>query len=85
LQEDEPTDSSVSDSVASDLVLTTGSDADSSGDGKIVANSIDGEDELVDVAMKDTSGATSIEENGTVHSTSSGSEKAWYEPHFPIS
>lgn len=48
-------DRSVADSNDADLVITTGSDADSSGDGKVVASSIDGEDELVDVVMKDTS------------------------------
>jgi ubiquitin carboxyl-terminal hydrolase 4/11/15 len=73
----------VSDSVASDIVLTTGSDADSSGDVKVVANSIDGEDELVDVAMKDTSGS-SIKENGTANSTSSGSETMSYERPYLI-
>jgi ubiquitin carboxyl-terminal hydrolase 4/11 len=31
-------------------VITNGSDADSSGGSKVVANSIDGEDELVDVS-----------------------------------
>lgn len=35
------------------MVLTTSSDADSSGGSKVVANSIDGEDELVDVTMND--------------------------------
>jgi ubiquitin carboxyl-terminal hydrolase 4/11/15 len=75
LQEDEPTDASVSDSVASDIVLTTGSDADSSGDVKVVANSIDGEDELVDIAMKDTNGAPITEENGTGNTASSESER----------
>lgn len=48
-------DRSVADSTDADLVITTGSDADSSGDGKVVASSIDGEDELVDVVMKDSS------------------------------
>jgi ubiquitin carboxyl-terminal hydrolase 4/11/15 len=45
---------SESESVDQDMVLTTGSDADSSGGSKVVATSIDGEDELVDVTMKDS-------------------------------
>ncbi|KAJ8071870.1 hypothetical protein OCU04_002178 [Sclerotinia nivalis] len=53
--EDDP--SSASESIDPDLVVTTGSDADSSGDGKFVAHSLDGEDELVDVAMKDSNSA----------------------------
>ncbi|KAG9230957.1 hypothetical protein BJ875DRAFT_135688 [Amylocarpus encephaloides] len=57
-KEDDEGHTSVSDSIDPDIVLTTGSDADSSGDSKIVATSIDGEDELVDVAMKESSGAT---------------------------
>jgi ubiquitin carboxyl-terminal hydrolase 4/11/15 len=57
LHEDEDEASeSVADSVDPDLVLTTGSDADSSGGSKVVATSIDGEDGLVDVTMKDSNG-----------------------------
>lgn len=52
--EDEP-DHSVADSGETDMVLTTSSDADSSGGSKVVANSVDGEDELVDVTMNDAS------------------------------
>jgi ubiquitin carboxyl-terminal hydrolase 4/11/15 len=40
--------------VDGDIVLTTASDADSSGDGKVVATSVDGEDDVVDVTMKDS-------------------------------
>ncbi|OTA01799.1 ubiquitin carboxyl-terminal hydrolase, putative [Trichoderma parareesei] len=36
-----------------DMVIATASDADSSGDGKVVANSVEGEDDIVDVTMKD--------------------------------
>ena len=53
LDEDEEANDSVAESVDPDLVLTNGSD--SSGD-KIVANSIDGDDELVDVTMKESNG-----------------------------
>jgi ubiquitin carboxyl-terminal hydrolase 4/11/15 len=53
-EEEYDADRSVADSADTDLVITTGSDADSSGDGKVVANSIDGEDELVDVVMKES-------------------------------
>ncbi|RFU29961.1 hypothetical protein B7463_g6357, partial [Scytalidium lignicola] len=52
-QDDEDVTDSGNDSVDPDMVLTTGSDADSSGDGKVVANSVDGEEELVNVTMKD--------------------------------
>lgn len=45
----------------SDIVITTGSDADSSGDGKVTATSVDGEDDVVDVTMKD---ANSSDERG---------------------
>jgi ubiquitin carboxyl-terminal hydrolase 4/11/15 len=37
------------------MILTTASDADSSGEGKVVANSLDGEEDgIVDVQMKDS-------------------------------
>jgi ubiquitin carboxyl-terminal hydrolase 4/11/15 len=58
-------DSSVADSGDADMVLTTSSDADSSGDSKVVANSVDGEDELVDVTMKDAPDAKVSSHNGT--------------------
>ncbi|KAL7918893.1 hypothetical protein ACQKWADRAFT_302851 [Trichoderma austrokoningii] len=37
----------------SDMVITNASDADSSGDNKVVAKSVEGEDDIVDVAMND--------------------------------
>ena len=43
-------------------MLTTGSD--SSGDSKVVANSIDGEDELVDVTMKESNAVRESVETG---------------------
>ena len=43
-----------------DVVVTTASDA-SSGDGKIAVSSVDGEDDVVDVTMKDTTTSTSSE------------------------
>jgi len=59
LHEDEDeTSESIADSVDPDLVLTTGSDADSSGGSKVVATSIDGEDGLVDVTMKESNGVS---------------------------
>ncbi|KAI6709922.1 hypothetical protein JHW43_007556 [Diplocarpon mali] len=60
LLEDEEATTSVSDSVDTDMVLTTGSDAESSGGSKVVANSIDGEDEIVDVTMKDPAEAATL-------------------------
>jgi ubiquitin carboxyl-terminal hydrolase 4/11/15 len=41
------------------MVITTASDADSSGDGKVVANSVEGEDDIVDVTMKDAASIAS--------------------------
>lgn len=62
--EDEEANDSVAESLDPDLVLTTGSD--SSGDSKVVANSIDGEDELVDVTMKESNGVhESVEKDST--------------------
>jgi ubiquitin carboxyl-terminal hydrolase 4/11/15 len=55
-QEDESDEEGSSDNIDPDIVVTTASDADSSGDGKVMATSIDGEDELVDVTMKDSNG-----------------------------
>lgn len=54
LDDDADADASVSDGVDPDIVITTSSDADSSGGSKVVANSVDGEDEIVDVTMKDS-------------------------------
>ncbi|KAK8930469.1 Ubiquitin carboxyl-terminal hydrolase 12 [Metarhizium anisopliae] len=42
-----------SDGVDADLVITTASDADSSGDSKIASNSVEGEDDMVDITMRD--------------------------------
>lgn len=43
-------------SIDPDIIVTTASDA-SSGDDKVVASSIDGEDDVVDITMKETNGA----------------------------
>jgi ubiquitin carboxyl-terminal hydrolase 4/11 len=50
--EDEGADSN--DRVDPDLVITTASDAESSGDGKVLDKSIDGEEGLVDITMNET-------------------------------
>jgi ubiquitin carboxyl-terminal hydrolase 4/11/15 len=55
-QEEESDEDGSSENIDPDLVVTTASDADSSGDGKVMATSIDGEDELVDITMKDSNG-----------------------------
>ena len=60
VEDEDETPASVTDSIDPDLVLTTGSDADSSGDGKVVATSVDGEDELVDVTMKDAHATSKV-------------------------
>lgn len=59
--EDEEEDAN--ENIDPDLVVTTVSDADSSGDGKVVATSIDGEDELVDVTMNGVNVRKSIEQS----------------------
>ncbi|PNY22306.1 Ubiquitin carboxyl-terminal hydrolase 12 [Tolypocladium capitatum] len=41
------------DSTDGDMVIATSSDADSSGDGKVAARSVEGEDDMVDITMKD--------------------------------
>ncbi|KAK3902490.1 hypothetical protein C8A05DRAFT_15455, partial [Staphylotrichum tortipilum] len=43
-----------------EMVNTTSSDADSAGDSKIVAKSVEGEDDLVDVTMRDAADAPSV-------------------------
>lgn len=52
--EDEETDASTTDSIDPDLVLANGSGSESSGDSKVVAHSVDSEEGLVDVAMKES-------------------------------
>jgi ubiquitin carboxyl-terminal hydrolase 4/11/15 len=58
-------------------VLTNGSDGDFSAGGttSVVATSIDGEDELVDVTMKDSNGIRESIERGSGSSKQSGPEK----------
>ncbi|TVY17333.1 putative ubiquitin carboxyl-terminal hydrolase 12, partial [Lachnellula arida] len=60
---DDGVSDNLTDSIDPDIVLTTGSDADSSGDSKVVATSIDGEDGLVDVFMKEANGFPDPKEN----------------------
>ncbi|KAH7162660.1 hypothetical protein B0J13DRAFT_16128 [Dactylonectria estremocensis] len=50
-------ESEASDNTDGDIVVTSASDADSSGDSKVVAHSVEGEDDIVDVTMKDASSA----------------------------
>lgn len=49
------------DNIDPDLVVTTASDADSSGDGKVNATSVDGEDDVVDITMNGVNVRKSIE------------------------
>ncbi|KAL7944500.1 hypothetical protein V8C42DRAFT_346239 [Trichoderma barbatum] len=49
-----------SDAADADMVITTASDADSSGDSKVVAKSVEGEDDMVDVTMKDAQNAKAM-------------------------
>lgn len=41
------------DAADGDMVITTASDADSSGDSKVASNSVEGEDDMVDITMRD--------------------------------
>ncbi|KAK2595762.1 hypothetical protein QQS21_006588 [Conoideocrella luteorostrata] len=45
--------SDASEGADGDMVVTTASDADSSGDSKVAARSVEGEDDIVDITMKD--------------------------------
>ncbi|KPM40634.1 hypothetical protein AK830_g5925 [Neonectria ditissima] len=49
----DPAEAETLDNTDSDVVITSASDADSSGDSKVVAHSVEGEDDMVDVTMKD--------------------------------
>ena len=51
----ETTDSASTDTPDTDMVFTMVSDGDSSGDSKIAAHSVEGEEDMVDVTMKDAS------------------------------
>ncbi|KAH6610302.1 hypothetical protein Trco_000322 [Trichoderma cornu-damae] len=46
-------DSESPEATEADMVMTTASDADPFGDGKVIAKSVEGEDDIVDVTMKD--------------------------------
>ncbi|KAL2141134.1 hypothetical protein VTI28DRAFT_2759 [Corynascus sepedonium] len=48
-------DADVAEGTDSEMVNTTASDADSAGDSKVVAKSVEGEDDMVDVTMRDAS------------------------------
>lgn len=61
--EDEETDASASDSIDPDLVLANGSD--SSDESKIVTHSIDGEEGMVDIAMKESGELVSKADDGS--------------------
>ncbi len=50
-------DKEAEDTADPDLVVTTVSDADSAGDGKVVAKSVEGEEDMVDVTMDDVNDA----------------------------
>lgn len=57
--DDEDADASTNGSLDPDLVIANGSD--SSGESKVVANSIDGEDSIVNVTMKESRGVSPAE------------------------
>jgi ubiquitin carboxyl-terminal hydrolase 4/11/15 len=64
--EDDEASGSVADSIDPDIVLTNGSD---SSDGKVAANSIDGEDGLVDVSMGSANTGRETAEQDAAQST----------------
>lgn len=47
-----------------DIVVTTASDADSSGDSKVATHSVSGDDDMVDITMKDANNGSSGQPNG---------------------
>ncbi len=51
------------DNTDQDLSVTISSDVDSSGDSKVVAKSVEGEDDMVDVTMKDADDAVKPPKN----------------------
>ncbi|KAM4054773.1 ubiquitin carboxyl-terminal hydrolase [Hirsutella rhossiliensis] len=53
---DTPDANGHADFVDGDMVLTTASDADSSGDSKVAACSVEGEEDMVDITMRDAHG-----------------------------
>lgn len=64
-----------------DIVLTNGSDADSSGGSKIIATSIDGEDGLVDVTMKDSNRIQEPSSDNSSQSKAAVTTKPAYDSH----
>jgi ubiquitin carboxyl-terminal hydrolase 4/11/15 len=68
--DDDEASGSVADSIDPDIVLTNGSD---SSDGKIAANSIDGEDGLVDVSMDGANAGQGPVESNAAKSAGTGS------------
>lgn len=69
LVEESDASGSVSDSIDPDIVLTNGSD---SSDGKVAANSIDGEDGLVDVSMESSNTAPDSTESNAAQTAAAG-------------
>lgn len=51
----ESSDTDASENIDQDMSLTTPSDGSSSGDSRVVAKSVEGEDDIVDVTMQDAS------------------------------
>jgi ubiquitin carboxyl-terminal hydrolase 4/11/15 len=49
-------ESDASDGVDGDIVITTASDVDSSADGKVASHSVEGEEDMVDITMRDADG-----------------------------
>jgi ubiquitin carboxyl-terminal hydrolase 4/11/15 len=74
--EDDDSNASAAESVDPDMILTTGSDADSSGGSKVVSHSVDGEDGLVDVTMKEANGIQEATERDAGASKPSEAEKS---------
>ena len=68
--DDDEASGSVADSIDPDIVLTNGSD---SSDGKIAANSIDGEDGIVDVTMDGANAGRGSVESNAAKSADTGS------------
>lgn len=67
-----------------DTVITTQSDADSSGDSKVVAHSVQGEDDMVEVSMKDA-GSKEAPGAATLLKEFNKKRPSWIDPaqHLP--
>lgn len=84
--DEEAASENASDDADKDIVVTTASDA-SSGDGKVAARSVDGDDDVVDVTMKDSTAPSSHEASHAAKRQLPGQTEPpkWLDPAVPLS